>query len=360
MRRGTWPRPRPRRASGDSSTSARRAPTAIRPIRASPIDESAPLGQDIWVWDPYTRSKVECERILWRLAESGRLAVTVIRPSWLYGERDRTTVARLVDRLRAGERPPDRPRRQPAERDLRGERGRRGHPGRARPGLGGRGVQHHQPGADHPGASSSTSSPRPAAPPGSPTRPLRAWSTRRPSLLEAHGRLTRRPRPPLITRYATWLMGRNLEYSTAKAETRLGWDPALDYRESIERSVRWYLEHETTRRRRLRSPLKPVEQVRSADSPSSIRIHSPRPLSSPDRSGHDEMVQVGQGVPSSRRESLDASASTASARSSPGPTVSRPGKPSQPEGDRMRRIGRWVGSLALAVTAGWRRPAGRR
>jgi hypothetical protein len=45
-------------------------------------------------------------------------------------------------------------------------------------------------------------------------------------------------------------MGRNLEYSTAKAEARLGWSPALDYRESIARSVRWYLDgqNETSRR----------------------------------------------------------------------------------------------------------------
>ena len=35
--------------------------------------------------------------------------------------------------------------------------------------------------------------------------------------LEAVGR-ARQVRPPLISRYATWLMGRYLEYSTAKAE----------------------------------------------------------------------------------------------------------------------------------------------
>ena len=32
---------------------------------------------------------------------------------------------------------------------------------------------------------------------------------------------------------------------TEKARTRLGWEPALSYEESIERSVRWYLEHES-------------------------------------------------------------------------------------------------------------------
>jgi nucleoside-diphosphate-sugar epimerase len=82
-----------------SSTSAYGHPTD----RGVPIDETAPLGQDLWwLWDYYTRSKVECERLLWRMAATDGLRLTVIRPSWLYGERDRTTVPRLVARLRSG------------------------------------------------------------------------------------------------------------------------------------------------------------------------------------------------------------------------------------------------------------------
>ena len=37
----------------------------------APIDESAPLGQNVWVLDYYTRSKVECERVLWKMADAG-------------------------------------------------------------------------------------------------------------------------------------------------------------------------------------------------------------------------------------------------------------------------------------------------
>ncbi|MHC5544058.1 NAD-dependent epimerase/dehydratase family protein, partial [Singulisphaera rosea] len=66
-------------------------------------------------------------------------------------------------------------------------------------------------------------------------------------LLEAYGRLTRSVQPPLISRYATWLMGRDLRYSTDKARVRLGWAPDLTYRESIGRSVRWFLEREGSR-----------------------------------------------------------------------------------------------------------------
>ncbi len=61
-------------------------------------------------------------------------------------------------------------------------------------------------------------------------------------LLELQDRLLRRSRPPRITRYGAWLLGRHLEYSTEKARTRLGWLPARGYRESIERTVQWFLD----------------------------------------------------------------------------------------------------------------------
>ena len=218
-----------------SSTSAYGHPAEGGP----PIDESAPLGQNIWwPWDDYTLSKVESERILWRLAARAP-RLTVIRPSWLYGERDRTTTARLVGRLRAAAGPADRPRRQPDERRLRRHRRRRRHPRRPDPGSVAKRTTSPTR-VRSPRPSSSTCWPRRAAPPGTRNVPYRvAYGAS--LLLEAKGRLPRQVRPPLITRYATWLMGRDLEYSTDKAETRLGWKPAPSYRESIERTVRWYL-----------------------------------------------------------------------------------------------------------------------
>ena len=98
------PRRRSRRGSGRflhiSSTSAYGHP----PDQPEAIDDITLLamGQCVWIWDPYTRSKVACETLLWQLARIRGLPLTVLRPSWLYGERDRTTVARLVSRLRAG------------------------------------------------------------------------------------------------------------------------------------------------------------------------------------------------------------------------------------------------------------------
>jgi nucleoside-diphosphate-sugar epimerase len=40
------------------------------------------------------------------------------------------------------------------------------------------------------------------------------------------------------------LLGRSLEYSTEKARIRLGWQPTLGYRESIERTIRWFREQD--------------------------------------------------------------------------------------------------------------------
>jgi nucleoside-diphosphate-sugar epimerase len=62
--------------------------------------------------------------------------------------------------------------------------------------------------------------------------------------IEAYARAMRWPKAPIITRYATWLMARRIWYSTEKARSRLGWSPALGNEESIERTVRWFLDRE--------------------------------------------------------------------------------------------------------------------
>ena len=53
-----------------------------------------------------------------------------------------------------------------------------------------------------------------------------------------------RSRPPRVTRYGAWLLGRELEYSTEKARARLGWQPSVGYAESIKRTLRWFADHE--------------------------------------------------------------------------------------------------------------------
>jgi nucleoside-diphosphate-sugar epimerase len=223
-----------------SSTSAYGHPAEGGP----PLDETAELGQRLWpVWDYYTRSKVDCERLLWDLAATRGLPLTIIRPSWLYGERDRITLQRFVSRLRNGSFRLIGPGDNPISAIYAGNVADAALLAAFDPGSVGEAYN-----ITHQG-----------------------WITQRDYLdlfaqacgarqvrrkvpyrvtfavafvLEAIFRLTHQPRPPLITRYATWLMGRTLSYSTEKAETKLGWKPALGYRESIDRSVAWFLRQE--------------------------------------------------------------------------------------------------------------------
>ena len=217
-----------------SSTSAYGHPREGGP----PIDEAAPLGQNLWrAWDYYTRSKVECERLLWE--RSSHLPLTIIRPSWLFGERDRTTVHRLVTRLRCGGVPLIGPGDNPLSAIDASEVARAALLAAADPGSSGEAYNITDQGPitqrDYLDLwVAATGSPAIHARRSYPLVFAAAFG------FEAIGRLTRSRRPPLITRYATWLMGRRLSYSTEKARTRLGWMPTRTYGESIEKAVAWY------------------------------------------------------------------------------------------------------------------------
>jgi nucleoside-diphosphate-sugar epimerase len=222
-----------------SSTSAYGHP----PDQETLIDESAELGQNVWILDYYTRSKVDCERVLWQMADAGALSLTVIRPSWLFGERDRTTVPRLIREFRRGRMmilgKGDNPlsavyagvvadaailaARDPESRGeaynitSQGRITQRAFLDLFADALGAPRVSRHLP-----------------------YRLAFAGGF----LLELQDRLLGRANPPRVTRYGAWLLGRHLEYSIDKARTRLGWEPAIGYSESIERTVRWFLENE--------------------------------------------------------------------------------------------------------------------
>ncbi len=222
-----------------SSTSAYGHPADGSP----PIDETAAMGQNMWVWDAYTRSKVESERVLWTLAERKGLPVTVIRPSWLYGERDRTTTARLVGRLRErrvllvgrGD--------NPLSAVYAGIVADAALLAAGDPGSVGEAYNITNQGPITQSEFLNLLAEAAGAPPVRRRVPYRVAYTFA-SAFEIKGRLLYQAQPPWVTRYATWLMGRDLQYSTEKARTRLGWEPALNYRESIERTVRWLDEHQ--------------------------------------------------------------------------------------------------------------------
>lgn len=206
------------------------------------FDETAPLGQNLYKWAYYTRAKVAAEELVWAAQKRGRLACSVIRPSWLYGQRDRVTVGRLIRNLRNG------------RVRLIGDGDNRLNVVHAANvaeaailaadsdvavgqayNCSNDGVltqkQYFNRIAEACGA-----------------RPV----TRRTSYRMAYGaafvleciwRLFGIQRPPLVTRYSVWLIGRRCFFETTKARQQLGWKSRISYEDGIPAAVADYLEH---------------------------------------------------------------------------------------------------------------------
>jgi len=222
-----------------SSTSAYGHP----PDQETPIDETAPLGQNVWVLDYYTRSKVDCERSLWKLAAAGILPLTVIRPSWLFGERDRTTVPRLIREFRGGRMMIVGPGDNPLSAVYAGVVADAALLAARDPGSRGEAYNITSQGRITQRAFLDLFADALQVPRVSRHVPY-ALAFAGGFLLELRDRMLCRSRPPRVTRYGAWLLGRHLEYSTEKARVRLGWEPEISYGESIERTVRWFLDRE--------------------------------------------------------------------------------------------------------------------
>ncbi|GBD35895.1 3 beta-hydroxysteroid dehydrogenase/Delta 5--_4-isomerase [bacterium HR36] len=207
------------------------------------ITEDWPLGRTYWVWDYYTRAKILAEHIVWQAHRQGQLGVTVIRPSWLYGPYDRTSIHRLARSLRLG---------------LVFLIGRGNN--RINSVYAGNVAEACLLAADNPRALGQayniTNDGRPLT-----QREYLAgfarelgypepWRRIPYSLafafaygLEAAFRLWQIRRPPFVTRYAVWLLGRDLVYSTRKAQEELGWQPSVSFEEGVRRTVAWYRQH---------------------------------------------------------------------------------------------------------------------
>jgi len=210
------------------------------------LDESAPLGQNLYKWSYYTRAKVEAEHIVWDRHRRGLIEVTVIRPSWIYGPRDRTTIARLVNLVRTG------------KAKLLGDGSNRLNTVYAgnvaeccilaadNPKAAGQAYN-----ASHDGVITQRQyfdmlAGTLGAPPVTKRVPY-SIAYRAAFLLECKGHLLKQARPPMITRYSVWLMGRTSFFEAEKARKELGWKPTVRYEEGIPMTVRWYLEHVESR-----------------------------------------------------------------------------------------------------------------
>ena len=171
----------------------------------------------------------------------GDSRLTIIRPSWLYGERDRITLRRLVTRLQANKFPLIGPGDNPLSAIYAGNVADAALLAADDPGSVGEAYN-----ITHQGQLTQREFLTLLARAAGAEPPRRSVSY--PLVFavalgfEAVGKLRNQTKPPLITRYATWLMGRRVAYSTAKAEEKLGWRPALGNAQSIEQSVAWFLD----------------------------------------------------------------------------------------------------------------------
>ncbi len=204
-------------------------------VRADLFTEDEPLGQDLWLWDHYCRAKIQAEE----LARGYGPDVTMVRPGWMYGPRDRNTLPRVLTAIRAG-----------------------------RVSLIGSGdnllnIIHAADVAEGVILAANHSAARGQAYNLSSEGELTQRQlldtlsdllgvpriTRRiPYRLafwvgfasEVVGHLIRIRRPPYITRYAVSLIGRPTRFSTAKARTQLGWKPRIAIQEGLRQTLDWY------------------------------------------------------------------------------------------------------------------------
>lgn len=200
-------------------------------------DETEPLPESHI--DGYTQSKVEAERLAVEYVREHGVPVTILRPGFVYGPRDRSVLPRLVARLR--------------ERSVI-------YIARGRYALNttyvGNLVDAILLAVDAPGAVGEVfnitdgefvskrrffESVADGVGVGRPRFSVPVWLAR--FMARWRERVFRRknkPHPPRITQAQLKFAGLNLDFSIAKARTRLGYHPQVSFRDGMRQAVEWY------------------------------------------------------------------------------------------------------------------------
>jgi nucleoside-diphosphate-sugar epimerase len=204
-------------------------------VRAHQFTEDEPPGQDLWMWDYYCRAKIKAEELV--RAYPGDW--TLVRPSWIYGPRDRTSLPRVLKALEAGR----------AAVVGRGDNllniiyaadvadgavRAAAHPGA-------RGRAYHLSSEGEVSQRQFLDLLTDAL--GRP-RVARRWpywiAFWTGFAAEVVGKTLRQRRPPHFTRYAVAVLGRPTRFSIERARTELGWQPHVRAAEGLRRTLDWY------------------------------------------------------------------------------------------------------------------------
>jgi nucleoside-diphosphate-sugar epimerase len=199
-------------------------------------DEDAPLQDEP---NPYSRSKVAGERLLERLIHDEGAPVTIVRPGWLYGPRDRASfarIARMVDQgrmvlLGSGENHlPLIYASDAAEGLVLAARA---------PGAEGRAylLVNDEPVTQRGFLAAIAGELRAPVPTKRAPYQLSVAAGR---VAEGLWRLTRRSTPPPVTPYGLHLLGGDNRFQIDRARGELGFAPVIGFAEGVRRSVEWY------------------------------------------------------------------------------------------------------------------------
>jgi nucleoside-diphosphate-sugar epimerase len=201
-------------------------------------DECAPLREEP---NPYSRSKLAGERLLARMIREEGAPVTIVRPGWIYGPRDRASFGRLAERIEQG-------------RMVLVGRGDNHLPliyvrdaarglllaGEAEQGAGRSYLLvNDEPVTQRDYLAAIAAELNAPAP----TRHIPyKLALAAGAAAETLGRLTHRREPPPVMRYGMQLLGGENRFITTRAREELGFEPLVDLAEGVRRSVAWYLD----------------------------------------------------------------------------------------------------------------------
>lgn len=198
------------------------------------LREDQSLGQDLWSYDYYNRSKIEAEKIASGLGDQ----TTIVRPTWFYGPRDRAFVPRVLRALRKGAVWVIGARENQLNglyaSDLAKACVSAGEvsvaAGQAYNLCSEQGITQQE---LYDILCDAFELPRVRR-----RVPLRV-AHHFAHLVESIARWRGRPDPPTISRHALSVLARPAQFSNAKAREELNWKPEIDHREGLARTIEW-------------------------------------------------------------------------------------------------------------------------